>query len=146
MILDPQRIHTLFSERKLPGAASSHIPNASHLSNQGILPGRLGAAGSSAVQLPHRRQNALEHSEVFCVCLYLISVNHGTSLSLTLEELLIRTALYWLARNQWCFLAAIFSDLVVVQAFRPQLSPHPNACLTSLLLRVIPDKRCLYPR
>lgn len=46
------------------------------------------------MQLPHRRQNAFEHSEVFCVCLYLISVNHGASLSLTLEELLIRTALY----------------------------------------------------
>lgn len=73
------------------------------------------------------------------MCLFLVSVNHSTSLSLTLEELLIPTALYWLAQNKLCFLAVIFSDLVVVQAFRPQLSPHPNACLTSLLLRVIPD-------
>lgn len=80
------------------------------------------------------------------MCLYLVRVDHGTSLSLSLEELLISTALHWLAQNKLCFLAVIFSGTEVVQVFRPQLIQHLNACFTSLVLHVIPDKCCLYPR
>lgn len=45
------------------------------------------------------------------MCLYLVSEDHGASLSLTLEELLISTALYWLAQNKLCFLSVIFSGI-----------------------------------
>lgn len=77
---------------------------------------------------PHKRQNAFEHSEVLFVCLYLVSADHGTSLSLALEELLISTAFYWLAQNKFCFLAVILSGIDGGSGIQTSAQPTPQ-CL-----------------